>query len=105
MLSGRKIAAAIEPAIRGFVERKIAAAVAPLLVQIKELQDRPKGLLYEGSWSEGSTYEKDSAVTYSGSLFVALRRTSAKPEGSPDWRLAVKRGRDGRDAAKGGPFA
>lgn len=43
-------------------------------------------------------YEPGDAVTWAGSLWVAKAATTAKPDTGPDWRLAVKRGRDGKDA-------
>jgi integrin beta 3 len=51
-----------------------------------------------GVWKEGG-YQAGDAVTWRGSLWIAQRETAAKPdEASSDWRLAVKRGRDGKDA-------
>lgn len=50
-----------------------------------------------GVWKDDSTYERGDGVTYGGSFWLA----GADPEGRPDtgkgWRLAVKKGRDGRD--------
>lgn len=44
-------------------------------------------------------YQAGDGVTWGGSYWVAQRETKAKPD-SPDsgWRLAVKKGRDGKDA-------
>lgn len=44
-------------------------------------------------------YEAGDSVTWGGSIWTAQRETRAKPD-SPDsgWRLAVKKGRDGKDA-------
>lgn len=54
-----------------------------------------------GVWRDGE-YAKGDVVSYAGSMFVAQCDTSAKPEdGSTHWRLAVKRGRDGKDGAPG----
>lgn len=55
-------------------------------------------VLDRGVYREGQTYEQGDAVTWGGSLWIAQRDTSAKPETDGDWRLAVKRGRDGKDA-------
>lgn len=55
-------------------------------------------VLDRGVYREGQTYEHGDAVTWGGSLWIAQRETSAKPETGSDWRLAVKRGRDGKDA-------
>ena len=36
-------------------------------------------------------------MTWGGSLFIAQADTEAKPETNDDWKLAVKRGRNGKD--------
>jgi hypothetical protein len=42
-------------------------------------------------------YAQHDTVTYGGSLWIAQRDTSASPGDKPaDWKLAVKRGRDGK---------
>lgn len=51
-----------------------------------------------GVWAE-KEYEQGDGVTWKGSFWIAQRATSSKPdEINRDWRLAVKRGRDGKDA-------
>jgi hypothetical protein len=55
-------------------------------------------VLDAGVWKEGKDYVPGDAVTLGGSLFIAQASTTAKPGKSDDWRLAVKRGTDGRDA-------
>jgi hypothetical protein len=52
-----------------------------------------------GVFKEGEPYVRGDVVTWGGSLWIAQKATSAKPD-SPDsgFRLAVKRGRDGKDA-------
>jgi len=55
-------------------------------------------VLDAGVWKEGKDYVPGDAVTLGGSLFIAQAATTAKPGKSDDWRLAVKRGSDGRDA-------
>ena len=49
-----------------------------------------------GVWTERA-YAAGDSVSHGGSLFIAQVDTSAKPGKSDDWRLAVKRGADGRD--------
>jgi hypothetical protein len=67
--------------------------------EVVEQTLRSPSLLYRGVFREGDQYDGGDAVTFGGSLWVALRATTTKPgDGSPDWRLAVKKGRDGRDA-------
>ena len=53
-------------------------------------------MLDRGVWRQGM-YEAGDVVSYGGSSWIAQRDTEGKPEQSPDWRLAVKRGRDGKD--------
>jgi len=55
-------------------------------------------VLDAGVWKEGQAYVPGDAVTMGGSLFIAQAATTAKPGKSDEWRLAVKRGTDGRDA-------
>jgi integrin beta 3 len=55
-------------------------------------------VLDAGVWKEGTAYVAGDGVTLGGSFFIAQAATSAKPGKSDDWRLAVKRGSDGRDA-------
>jgi hypothetical protein len=52
-----------------------------------------------GVYKAGETYEPGDAVTWGGSLWIAQKQTDAKPD-TPEsgFRLAVKRGRDGKDA-------
>lgn len=66
--------------------------------QIKKI--KVASLIDRGVHRPGAPYEKGDVVTHGGSLWIAQKDTTAAPgEGSPDWRLAVKRGRDGKDAA------
>jgi collagen type III alpha len=57
-------------------------------------------VLDRGVWRETS-FEKGDSVTWAGSSFIAQRDTSDKPETSDAWRLAVKRGRDGKEGRPG----
>ncbi|MEO7468905.1 MAG: hypothetical protein ABIV36_17955 [Sphingobium limneticum] len=52
-----------------------------------------------GVFVDGKSYEEGDGVTWGGSFWIAQRATGAKPD-SPEsgWRLAVKRGRDGKDS-------
>ena len=53
-----------------------------------------------GVWKVDAEYERGDGVTWGGSFWIAQCDTTAKPETNSDWRLAVKRGRDGRDLGK-----
>lgn len=57
--------------------------------------------LYRGLWKAGS-YQRGDEVTSDGSQFIAMRDTDKEP-GTIDsgWRLACKRGRDGKKAHNG----
>lgn len=61
-------------------------------------KDGTAGLSFEGVYQEGQTYEKGHLVTWAGSSWHCNATTTTKPgDGSKDWQLMVKRGRDGRD--------
>lgn len=52
-----------------------------------------------GVFSEGKEYAEGDGVTWGGSYWIAQRATSQKPDTADSgFRLAVKRGRDGKDA-------
>src|SRR5262245_39328456 len=53
---------------------------------------------YQGVFTEGTLYGCGDLVTYAGSTWHCQTPTTATPgDGSPAWRLMVKRGRDGKD--------
>jgi hypothetical protein len=55
-------------------------------------------ILDRGVYRAETSYGKGDAVSFGGSIWIAQADTSEKPgNGSKDWRLAVKHGRDGRD--------
>lgn len=54
-------------------------------------------LVYQGVWKQGDEAKPGDVKTYDGSMWVCLKETKGKPgEYSGDWRLAVKRGRNGK---------
>lgn len=54
-------------------------------------------IIDKGVWRDGD-YEKGDAVTHGGSLWIAqVDDPKDAPGTSKEWRLAVKKGRDGRD--------
>lgn len=54
---------------------------------------------YRGVFKDGEMYDRGNFVTWAGSLWSANENTTEKPgDGSKAWTLAVKRGRDGKDA-------
>lgn len=56
---------------------------------------------YCGVFKEGSEYRPGDFVTWGGSLWHCDKQTISKPDGD-DWTLAVRRGRDGKDAKPNG---
>lgn len=66
---------------------------------VVERQVRFPTVLHQGVYSEKASYSRNDAVTYGGSLWISSKDA---PEGAPgvsaDWRLSVKRGRDGKES-------
>jgi hypothetical protein len=95
------------------LEQRLAAleaginAAPPGPVELKSITARLERLeavpplTYCGVYRAGVSYAKGSAVTWAGSLWMALESTDAKPGEaalkSRAWALAVKRGNDGHD--------
>jgi hypothetical protein len=82
--------------------RDLSGPVAAMELRLRAVEERP-GLKYHGVWLEGASYREGDVVTWGGSVFIAREATTAKPGAataqSRAWTLAVKAGRDGRDAA------
>jgi hypothetical protein len=51
-----------------------------------------------GVWKFGRAYPKGASVTKDGSQWIAQVETTDRPGESKAWRLAVRRGSDGKDA-------
>jgi hypothetical protein len=67
--------------------------------QVKEFRHTFAVVLDRGIWREG-TYQRGDGVSWGGRYYIAQRETSVKPhmtELNGDWRLAVNKGRDGKD--------
>lgn len=66
-----------------------------------------RGVFREAGPESGGPYERGDGVTFGGSFWIAQKDA---PEGKPGepgangWRLAVKRGRDGKEGAPGKDF-
>lgn len=59
---------------------------------------RIPAVLDAGVFREDSTYEKGDGVSFGGSFWIAQKDApQGRPGMSADWRLAVKKGRDGKD--------
>lgn len=58
--------------------------------------------LYREVFKAGRTYERGDQVTWAGSMWYCRGTTTDKPgDGSKDWVLSVKHGRDGKDGKDG----
>jgi hypothetical protein len=67
--------------------------------QRKEFTLNIPAIIDIGFWKEGVVAEAGDGVTHGGSFWIAQKDTESKPEqGNPDWRLAVRKGRDARQA-------
>lgn len=64
---------------------------------IKEALIKIPSIIDKGVFVSGQKYDKGDGVTFGGSFFICQYDTTDKPETSKAWRLAVKRGRDGKD--------
>ena len=76
--------------------------IAALEQRLAAVEEREKALgppmTYHDVWDRDARYTKGAVVTHSGSGWVALNDNLGRPPGTTsDWRLFVKRGKDGRD--------
>jgi hypothetical protein len=70
--------------------------------RVKELRYPAGGIRPGNYWREGTKAKAAEAWVHDGSLWIALKETSAKPEASSsDWIIAARRGRDGERGSKG----
>lgn len=78
------------------VAKKADVRIKELHVRIAELEKAP--LVYEGPHEVGKVYDKGQFTTHNGSLWHCNYKTASRPGDGPAWTLAVKAGRDGKDA-------
>jgi hypothetical protein len=79
-------------------KRYIDARFVEMEKRLSVVEKKP-ALEYRGVWSSDETYEPGHVVTDSGSMFIAVHPSRMhRPGSSGDWKLCVKRGRDGKDA-------
>jgi hypothetical protein len=66
--------------------------------RVVEKTVRVPAVLDRGVFSPEKAYEKGDGVTYGGSFYITqVDDPRGVPGGSPDFRLAIKKGRDGKD--------
>lgn len=71
--------------------------------QVKEFTLSLPVVLDRGVWVDGKPggYAKGDGVTWAGSFWISQKEGNTdKPDGGDGWRLAVKRGRDGKEVVK-----
>lgn len=70
--------------------------------RVKELRYPAGGIRPAGYWREGTKAKAGEAWTHDGSLWIATKDTSTKPEATvSDWVIAARKGRDGERGQKG----
>jgi hypothetical protein len=71
--------------------------------QVKRFEITLPTIIDRGVYRPDAGYVKHDGVTFGGSFWIAQKDQPGKPgEGNDGWRLAVKRGRDGRDVTREG---
>jgi hypothetical protein len=86
----------------------LVRGIEALAARVKELERSAKGLSYQGVWrqknehNEPVTYAANTAVTHKGCLWISRSDTDKRPGDGPSetsgWTLAVKAGRNAKDA-------
>lgn len=67
--------------------------------QVKDFSFTIPAVIDRGFWKEGTKASAGDGMTSGGSYWIAQKDTTTKPEiGNSDWRLTVRKGRDGKDA-------
>jgi hypothetical protein len=92
---GREIAIA--------VKKHVANETQPLRDRINALETETKflkesGVNFRGPFQDGESYAAGDVVQRGGSLWRCYSPTTKQPP-NDGWRLLVKKGRDGKDAA------
>lgn len=87
--------------VKGYVDRsfdEFEAWIRGIEKRLVELETNQ--FSDEGVWVDLKSYRINHGVTHSGSYWIAQRSTQPgeKPGSGNCWRLAVKAGKDGRDA-------
>jgi hypothetical protein len=73
-------------------------SVAEALKSQKDRLDVLESREYQGVHVEGREYTRGQTVTHKGGIWHCNRETKQRPGECSDWTLALKAGRDGRDA-------
>lgn len=71
--------------------------ILKVFVGEKSHQIKLESIIDRGVWDSGKAYDKGDGVTSGGNYWIAQKDTKDAPGTSKDWRMAVRKGRDGRD--------
>lgn len=71
--------------------------ILKIFVGEKSHQIKLESVIDCGVWDAGKAYDKGDGVTSGGNYWIAQKDTKDAPGTSKDWRMAVRKGRDGRD--------
>jgi len=90
-------------AIEADAERGFVISITRSTSAVQMFRLKLPVLIYRGVYEYGRRYEAGDVVTFGGSVWHCNAATGAKPDEHTDdavkpWTLAVKRGRDGKDA-------
>lgn len=77
----------VERRLAAVVEKRVTDAIAALPI-----------VTYRGVYVAGESYVPGNLVGWGGNVYHCRTATTDKPDVSDAWELAVKKGRDGRDA-------
>lgn len=65
-----------------------------------DLQMRSLADVFQGVYDQSKSYIRGQIAVWDGQPWLAMMETRAIPGASSDWKLLVKKGRDGRDRSK-----
>jgi hypothetical protein len=72
--------------------------------RVKEFRHKMNMIIERGVHVKGKFYEKGDCVTWGGNYWTALVDTEKSPgDNNTDWRLVVRKGRDGKNGDRGPP--
>ena len=77
------------------IAEHVLGHVVKIEKRLAALESRPE-FKYLGTWTRGTAYVPGNACTHRGSMWYCVAETGGEPGPSAGWRLAVKRGADGR---------
>jgi hypothetical protein len=96
-----KYTSGLMEAIAPVIRHAIAAAVAPVVQRLDALEAKQAAWRYCGVWQRDEKYVIGNSVTENGSVWIAKRDSQGQRPGTTDhFQLAVRKGADGKDAAR-----